>query len=240
MLTVEPKRLGLKPGDRVLDLGCGRGRHVYAMYWNETPVHVVGADLSAEEVKATQDGFFDLPPPESPSPLRSATLSAADAAKLPFSDGAFDAVICSEVLENVVDPDAVLAEIMRVTKPGATIALSVPRYWPEALCWKLSSEYSQTPGGHVRIFTDDRLRTSARRAGFRFNHRHWAHALHSPYWWLQCALWKSRDTSTLVGLYRRFLEWDLMKRPFLTRGLEGLLNPVMGKSLVMYFSKPAS
>lgn len=239
MLTIQPDLLGLKPGARVLDLGCGRGRHVYAMYWGTIPVHVVGADLSVEEVQATADGFFDLPPPEA-SPLRSASLSAADAARLPFRDNAFDAVICSEVLEHVPDPDAALAEIVRVTKPGGDVALSVPRYWPEALCWKLSRAYHNTPGGHVRIFHDHQLRGLARQSGLRFHRRHWAHALHSPYWWLQCALWKARDTNGLVALYRRFLEWDLMKRPVLTRALEWALNPVMGKSLVLYFRKPAA
>tara|TARA_R110002073_G_scaffold186197_7_gene344782 strand:- start:1299 stop:2018 length:720 start_codon:yes stop_codon:yes gene_type:complete len=237
MLTIQPNRLDLKPGDRILDLGCGRGRHVYALYWGETPVHVVGADLSVEEVRATANGFFDLPPPAA-SPHRSATLSAADAARLPFADGSFDVVICSEVLEHVPDPDAALAEIVRVTRPGGQVAVSVPRWWPEKLCWNLSPDYSQTPGGHVRIFRERQLSRAAERTGLRLNARHWAHALHSPYWWLQCALWETRETSPLVRLYRRFLEWDLMKRPLFTRALETALNPILGKSLVMYFERP--
>ncbi|MEE2566980.1 class I SAM-dependent methyltransferase [Hyphobacterium marinum] len=239
MLTIQPDRLDLQPGDRVLDLGCGRGRHVYALYWGETPVHVVGADLSESEVHATANGFFELPPPPE-SPDRSASLTAADAAKLPFTDGSFDAVICSEVLEHVPDPQAALAEIVRVTRPGGQVALSVPRWWPEKICWSLSPEYSQTPGGHVRIFRERQLRDAAERTGLAIDARHWAHALHSPYWWLQCALWRNRDSSRRVALYRRFLEWDLLKRPLLTRVLEALLNPVMGKSLVLYFTRPAA
>lgn len=239
MLTIQPDRLDLKPGDRVLDLGCGRGRHVYALYWSETPVHVVGADLSEIEVKATADGFFELPPPPE-SPDRSAALSAADAAKLPFADGSFDAVICSEVLEHVPDPEAALAEIVRVTRPGGQVALSVPRWWPEKICWSLCPDYSQTPGGHVRIFRERHLRETAEDNGLAIDARHWAHALHSPYWWLQCARWQRRETDGLVALYRRFLEWDLLKRPLLTRTLEALLNPFMGKSLVLYFTRPAA
>lgn len=238
MLTIRPDKLDLRPGDRVLDLGCGRGRHTYAFYWSDTPLKVTGLDLSEEEVKATADGFFDLPPPPH-SPLRSATLTAGDAAKLPFKDGAFDAVVCSEVLEHVPDPVAVLDEIVRITRPGGRVALSVPRYWPEKICWDLSTDYHNTPGGHVRIFREEALRGSARRAGLRFFARHWAHALHSPYWWLQCAVWHRKDHSRTVAAYRRFLEWDLMKRPWLTRGLEAALNPVMGKSLVVYFHRPA-
>jgi hypothetical protein len=42
-----------------------------------------------------------------------------------------------------------------------------------------------------------------------------------------------------VRLYHRLLVWDLMKRPWITRAIDTLLNPVMGKSVVLYFSKPA-
>ncbi|WP_421790971.1 class I SAM-dependent methyltransferase [Hyphobacterium sp.] len=237
MLTIDFKHLQLSDGDRVLDLGCGRGRHTHALYWNEVPVHVTGLDLSKEDVMATADGFFDLPPPDA-SKNRSGTLTAGDAHRLPFSDNSFDAVICSEVLEHVEDPDGVIAEIDRITKPGGQVALSVPRYWPEWICWKLSEGYRNTPGGHVRIFRHDGLHDAARRAGLRKVRHHWAHALHSPYWWLQCAVWKTKDKNGLVNAYRRFLEWDLLKAPPLTRGLERILNPVMGKSLVMYFVKP--
>ena len=83
------------------------------------------------------------------------------------------------------------------------------------------------------------LRAQVEKQGFRRYLRHWAHGLHSPYWWLQCALWERRDKSRLVRLYRKFLEWDLLSRPRLTRWLEAALDPVMGKSVVMYFRKTA-
>lgn len=237
MLTIDFKRLDLRDGDRVLDLGCGRGRHTHALYWHDAPVHVIGLDLSEADVMATLKSFADLPPPDD-SPLRIGTLAAGNAQRLPFPDDSFDAVICSEVLEHVDDPDAAMAEITRVTKPGGRVALSVPRYWPEWICWKLSSGYRSTPGGHVRIFRHDQLHATARRSGLRKTAHHWAHALHSPYWWLQCAVWGIREDHGLVRAYRRFLEWDLLEAPRITRTLERLLNPVMGKSLVMYFVKP--
>jgi hypothetical protein len=59
--------------------------------------------------------------------------------------------------------------------------------------------------------------------------------LHSPYWWLQCASWENRDKSKLVSWYHKLLVWDLMERPWITRTTESLLNPIMGKSVVMYF-----
>ena len=237
MVTIKMQDLALEPGMRVLDLGCGRGRHLHALYWDETPVDVVGLDLSLEDVKIAWDGFFELPPPDPHSDKRSAVVTAGDAARLPFPDNSFDRIICSEVLEHVPDPDQVLAEIARILKPGGLFAASVPRYWPEAICWRLSEGYQNTPGGHVRIFRSSGLKKSVEAQGFTRFARHWAHALHSPYWWLQCALWDSRETSALVRTYRKFLEWDLLQRPWLTRTLEALLNPVMGKSIVMYFRK---
>ena len=41
-----------------------------------------------------------------------------------------------------------------------------------------------------------------------------------------------------MRLYHRLLVWDLMKRPLITRAIDALLNPVMGKSIVLYFTKP--
>ena len=237
MVTVRLEDLDLEPGMRVLDLGCGRGRHLHALYWNDIPLEIVGLDLSHGEVKAAWEGFFELPPPDPASDQRSASVTAGDAGRLPFPADCFDRIICSEVLEHVPDPDLVLSEISRILKPGGLFIASVPRYWPEKICWALSEGYQNTPGGHVRIFRSSQLRNSVEKQGFKRFARHWAHSLHSPYWWLQCALWDKREESGLVNTYRKFLEWDLLQRPWLTRFLDGLLNPLMGKSVVMYFRK---
>ncbi|MHA6287101.1 class I SAM-dependent methyltransferase [Maricaulis sp. CAU 1757] len=239
MMTIRLEALALEPGMRVLDLGCGQGRHMHGLYWSDIPVHAVGLDLCETDLRIAADKFFELPPPEPASSERSAVLTTGRAERLPFPDASFDRIICSEVLEHVDDPDTVLAEIERLLKPGGRFAVSVPRYWPEAICWRLSEGYPNTPGGHVRIFRSAELRRRVEARGLGRFARHWAHALHSPYWWLQCALWERRDSSRLVAAYRRFLEWDLLKAPRLTRGLEALLDPVLGKSVVMYFRKPA-
>ena len=67
--------------------------------------------------------------------------------------------------------------------------------------------------------------------------RHYAHSLHTPYWWLKCLLGPAREDVGLVNLYHRFLVWDMMKRPWITRRLENLFNPLLGKSLVLYLKK---
>ena len=141
------------------------------------------------------------------------------------------------MLEHIPDYEGALKEIERVLKPGGVFAASVPRFAPEWVCWALSDEYHANEGGHVRIFKEKQLRNDIEDTGFRFFGRHWAHALHSPYWWLQCMFWDTKDSNPLVKAYHKLLVWDMMEHPKLTRNVERLLNPLIGKSVVMYFIK---
>jgi SAM-dependent methyltransferase len=158
--------------------------------------------------------------------------------QLPFADNAFDHVICSEVLEHIPNYASFLDEIHRVLKPGGLFAVSVPRYFPEWVCWQLSDAYHEVEGGHVRIFRTGELKQRIQNLGMKFLTRHWAHSLHVPYWWLKCLFWKNADEHFLVTQYHRLLVWDLMHRPWLTQALDRLLNPLLGKSVVMYFRQP--
>ena len=73
-------------------------------------------------------------------------------------------------------------------KPGGALAITVPRWLPERICWALSDEYHANEGGHIRIYRADELRDKVLAHGLRLTHTHHAHALHSPYWWLKCAV----------------------------------------------------
>ena len=234
MQTIDFNVFTLDPGDTVLDLGCGEGRHAILAYL-EQDILAVGVDLSVNDLMAARDKFkpFD----QACADNKSLGLSAANALQLPFADNTFDKVICSEVLEHIPDFVGVLKEIERVLKPGGLFSASVPRSWPERICWLFSDEYHNVEGGHVHIFNARKLKSQIETLGFRCFHRHWAHALHSPFWWLKCLFWDTQDTNWLIGQYHRFLVWDLMDRPLLTRTLEKIMNPVMGKSVVMYFKK---
>ncbi len=228
MHTIPLDRLPLSPGVRALDLGCGRGRHAHAL--GQTPgLLVVGADMDAEDLAATAGGF------EMFGASSAWGVTRADARRLPFADEAFDIVICSEVLEHIIEWEDALAEITRVTRRGGVFALSVPRAWPEAICWRLAPEYPKEPGGHVRIFHAGALRRAVEAKGFRRVWSGFAHGLHSPYWWLKCLWWSRRDDHPVIRAYQRFLEWDILKRPLLTRALEAVAAPIMGKSVVMHF-----
>jgi SAM-dependent methyltransferase len=224
--------LPLRRGQRVLDLGCGEGRHVIAAAACDG-VDAVGVDLSREDLATARERmreFGDNVP-------GMFALLAGDALRLPFPDDCFDAVICSEVLEHIPDWRAAVGEVYRVLKPGGRLCVSVPRPWCERLCWLLSRDYHQVRGGHLRIFSLTDLRAAIAGSGFDIYYRHGAHALHTPYWWLQCLFWSRRERSWLVRQYHRLLVWDMMRSPAITRALESALNPILGKSVVMYFRK---
>lgn len=235
MRTLDLDRLKLKDGQTALDLGCGAGRHLHAMFYHAY-VTAIGVDLAFDDVMQTRKGFEACPDME-PGSTRRFGLSVADALRLPFKDNSFDVIICSEVLEHIPDFRGALAEITRVLKPGGRLGVSVPRYWPERLNWRFEERYHRAPGGHIRIFRTGTLRREVERFGFRAYAKHYAHALHSPYWWLQCLVWDRKDKHPLVTAYRKLLEWDILKGPLLTRGAETLLNPIMGKSVALYFEK---
>jgi|TARA_R110000772_G_scaffold148001_3_gene258520 SAM-dependent methyltransferase len=236
MQTVDFGYFPLQRGDRVLDLGCGEGRHVIAAY-AEAPVQAVGVDLSHGDLCTAQSRAADFIEPGARD--KQLHLTQASALCLPFADASFDKVICSEVLEHIPDYRAALVEIRRVLKPGGLLCVSVPRRWPERLCWLLSKRYHQTPGGHLRIFRRHALWAEIERGGFIGFHRHGAHALHAPYWWLRCLFWREGEQHWLVRQYHRLLVWDLLQAPRFTRTLERWLNPVLGKSEVFYFRAEA-
>ncbi|MFM7737318.1 MAG: methyltransferase domain-containing protein [Alphaproteobacteria bacterium] len=241
MLTVDVDRLGLRPGSRLLDVGCGAGRHVRATR-RLRGVTGVGVDLGREEVSATSRSLHELDalPEEAGGTVDGAApwlVARASGYELPFASESFDCVIVSEVLEHLHDDARALREVSRVLKPGGVLAVSVPRTWPEAVCWALSKRYRNTPGGHLRIYRRSEIASLVRRAGYRITGSHFAHALHAPFWWLKCAVGVDDENSPLVRAYHRFLVWDLMERPRITRWLETALNPIVGKSLVLYAVK---
>ena len=235
MITVDFKRLKIRPGCRILDIGCGTGRHTSAAFQLEK-ITVIGADRNINDLCEAGDRI-QLHERLGEHGGGRWGLAAADITGLPFKNNVFDLVICSEVLEHIARDDIAASEIIRVLKPGHTLVVSVPRYLPERICWALSRDYTATDNGHIRIYRKKKLIRCLEGFGLKHWAVRYAHSLHTPYWWLKCLVGPNREDATLVNLYHRFLSWDIMDKPRLVGWVDRLFNPVLGKSLVIYFKK---
>ncbi len=235
MLTVDFSKLALEPGFKVLDAGCGGGRHLSEAF-RARGVSVVGIDLNRDDALKAHN-TTKIMRHEGEHGGGESLVMVSDVTRLPFADASFDIVICSEVLEHIPDHAQAIAEIIRVLKPGKSLVVSVPRYLPERICWALSEDYHNEKGGHIRIYHTRELIRLLEKAGTTCVDTGLAHALHSPYWWIKCMVGHKNDSALPVRLYHKFLVWDIMKKPLLTRTLDKLLIPLIAKSVVLYCKK---
>ena len=221
VLTVDFDRLGLRPGDRVLDMGCGAGRHAFEMY--KRGADVIAFDQDADELATVREWFAAMRDAGEVPAGAEADVKEGDALALPFADGEFDRIVAAEVLEHIhADVDAI-KELVRVLRPGGTLAISVPRWLPEIVNWKLSDDYHNAEGGHIRIYTAEELVDKVTKAGrsndgtpgdaMVFTGKDYAHGLHTPYWWIKCAVGVTNDDHPLAKAYHRLLVWEIMKNP---------------------------
>lgn len=236
MLTVDFDRLGLRPGERLLDMGCGAGRHAFEAY--RRGADVIAFDQDADELAGVRELFGAMKDAGEVPAGAEADVKEGDALALPFGDGEFDRIVAAEVLEHIPADIQAIAELVRVLRPGGTMAVSVPRWLPEVINWKLSEDYHNTPGGHIRIYTDKELVDKVTKAGLVHDGTAYAHGLHSPYWWIKCAVGVDNDTHPLAKAYHKLLVWEIMKQPRALRWAGKVLDPLIGKSMVLYFTKP--
>lgn len=238
MLTIRFDRLGLRPGDMFLDAGAGFGRHAFEAARQGATVYAL--DYAADEVVGTRATFGGMIHANEIPPTSYGGVLRGDATKLPFADNTFDCVVTSEVLEHLQDDVTAISELHRVLKPGGSLGVTVPTWWPEKINWMLSDEYHapKSVGGHVRIYSATELKAKLRSAGLEVRGSHHAHALHSPYWWLKCAVGPRNDDHKMVKKYREFLEWDIMTQPASMKVAERALSPLLGKSFIVYSTKP--
>ncbi|MEE9607364.1 MAG: class I SAM-dependent methyltransferase [Myxococcota bacterium] len=230
LLTVDLERLRVRPGDRLLDAGCGEGRHCFGAL--ERGARVVGLDLDRTCLAGAAGALRN----------RAAELGSlgsmlqADTFHLPFDDETFDKVICSEVMEHVHDYRAAARELARVTKTDGLIAVTIPTATSEHLYLRVGDDYFESLGGHIRIFRPRQLAQGLAAAGLATVGVGFAHALHTPYWVLRSLAGLPRaDENAAVRAYRRFLIRATGSR--LLSAVERILNYCCPKSLILYAEK---
>jgi SAM-dependent methyltransferase len=230
LLTVDLERLRVRSGERLLDAGCGEGRHCFGAL--ERGARVVGLDLDRSALALAAGGLR----------RRARELGSlgemihGDTFALPFRNDTFDKVICSEVMEHVHDYRAAARELARVMKAGGMAAVTIPTATSEHLYLRAGDDYFESPGGHIRIFRPRELSRGLAQAGLATVGVGFAHALHTPYWVLRSLVGLPRaDRSPVVQAYRRFLIQATASKPLLW--LERLLNYCCPKSLILYAEK---
>lgn len=234
MITIEPDILGINDGDITLDAGCGDGRHSWEVY-NRRHSPVVAFDIDTVCVKKNKYMLDSLK--EQGKIKGDYHVLIANVSKLPFKDGSFDKIICSEVLEHIPEDRIAVEELIRVLRKEGAIGISVPHHFAESICWKLSKEYYGFPGGHIRNYRTRELLDLVDTAGLSvYSIRH-KHALHSFYWMLRCIFGVKKEKAPIPSLYNTFLEWDLRANHRFFRWVEGLLNHSCPKSLAIYARK---
>lgn len=241
MLTVDFGRLQVEPGMCALDAGCGQGRHTLELV--RRGCAAVAMDLSLADLRHTRYVLAALAREQGGALLGAggggegaeALTLQGNALALPFPARRFDRVICSEVLEHVSDPQAAVAELARVLKPGGVIAVSVPTPFTEWVYRYSSDAYFNTPGGHVRIFTPRRLAALLASHGVEVDSLTFEHAFHSVYWWVRCVFGLHDEGHFAIRHFKKVLTYAMFSKR-LTRA-ERVLNHVIPKSMVLYARK---
>jgi len=234
MVTVGLDLLGLRDGDWLLDAGCGEGRHSWvASKRNHSTIIAFDTDWeSLEKNKYTlallkQKGEVNS----------NSHLLQADITSLPFKDGAFNRIICSEVLEHIPQDRQAVRELIRVLDSDGAMGVSVPHYLAESICWMLSKDYYGFPGGHIRKYKSRQIAALLRSSGLNIYAIRRNHALHSFYWILRCLFGIKRGNASLPSLYHKFLTLDIDNKHKARRWLESFFNLIIPKSIVIYTRK---
>ena len=233
MLTFNLTKYELNESGIMLDVGCGEGRHIFGIMQEHPEMKCIGLDMDNDSLHKAEEGYEYF---KSISNVGAEFLKGS-AYSLPFLDNSLDLIVCSEVLEHLHQYNDAVKEIHRVLKPGGKFYASVPASWPEKICWALSKDYQNQPGGHLRIFNQSGLVSEIEESGFKFLSFDRFHSIHAPYWWLRCFFWNTQDSNFIVNGYKKMLERHILKKPFFLDFIDKIFNPFLGKSFSMYFEK---
>jgi len=148
----------LKPGDRVLDIGCGDG--AFTEEAMRLTGNVVGLDFSEEMLNAAKKRLTHLPEIE---------WLNGDASAMPFHDESFDTVLSVAMLGMVPDPLGVIRESYRVLKPGGQLILAILNRWSSWAAERKIRGWLKPDSvwGNARFFSADDLQLLLEEATFK-------------------------------------------------------------------------
>src|SRR4030042_1210277 len=122
-------------------------------------------------------------------------LLVASGERLPFADGSFDRVVCTEVLEHVPNDRLLVNEFVRVLRPGGTIAVRVPHTYAEAITWWLLALQRFRLEETLRIYRRRQVVDLLKAVGLQIYARRYRHSLESLRWLL---IWMSVEDGGAV------------------------------------------
>lgn len=229
MLTVDFDRLAVRSGDIALDAGCGFGRH--SLEFVSRGAIVYSMDMDMESLRKTRFALTEMRKRLDRGTMRY-FVNSGDALNLPFKDGSFDRIICSEVMEHVVDDDLACRELSRVLKKNGRIAITVPTFFSEQIYDVLTYEYYTSPGGHIRRYLPGELADMMRRNGLEVYGIGFMHSFHTIWWMIRSVVGLHLNDHPLTKAYHKFLHLGLYSN--FMRKAESFFDYFFPKSVVVY------
>jgi len=217
----------------MLDAGCGEGRHSFECI--ARGASVCSMDMDMESVRKARYTMWYMTTNGQAHDKGRYLVQIGDALNLPYRNGTFDRIICSEVMEHVASDETACRELARVLKKDGRIAITVPTFISEYLFDKLTYEYFTSPGGHIRKYVPRRLADMMRRNGLDVYGVSFKHSLHTIYWMIRCVVGLHLNDQPITKGYRKFLTLGMNSR-FLQK-VEGFLDNFFPKSIVLYAVK---
>jgi SAM-dependent methyltransferase len=190
---------GLRPGARVLDVGCGRGVLLSTLADRGFEAH--GVEVSPEAARGADP--------------RARIRIASELAEVGYPDAWFDGVIVWHVLEHLRDPAATLSEIARVLRPGGRLVVAVPNFSSLQARWAGPAWFHLDLPRHLYHFPLSALRRLLERRGFEIRSEHHFSLRQSPFGWIQS--WQNRRAGLpRNGLYTLLYQRGPSERPAFT------------------------
>jgi len=230
MLTVDFDRLAVSKGDMVLDAGCGLGRH--SIEFMKRGAKTCCLDLDLDCLRKTRFTIAQMQVKSGFDKSADFMVHIGDALNLPFKNGTFDRIICSEVMEHVDDDFKACSELARVLKKNGRIAITVPTIFSELVYDALTYEYFTSPGGHVRKYLPKELAQIMRENGLEIYAVDFKHSFHTIWWIIRGVVGLHNSEHPITKGYHKFLHLGLYSN--FMRKTEKFFNYFFPKSIILY------